>query len=220
MVQKEYIFHFLRDLSNNNSKDWMDNNRNRYYIAKERWIEEVDLILKRLVKHDNYFQRFKPKDALSRINNNRRFHPDKPVYKDYFTCSPATKEDAISRIHISVGISGSFAGGGLHRPEKENLDKIRGAIDYDGEELLEIINDEEFQKVFGGLAEMGEKLKTSPHGYSNDHKYVELLRYKNYLAKKDFTQKEVASEQFIDRVEECYLTLRALNKFLEKALSV
>lgn len=220
MVEKEYIFRFLRDLGNNNSKDWMDENRNRYDTAKKRWIEEIDLILKRLSEHDTYFEQFKPKDTLSRINNNRRFHPDKPVYKDYFTCAPSTKEDAISRIHISIGVSGSFAGGGLHRPDKENLDKIRGAIDYDGQELLDIINHKDFQNLFGGLADMGSKLKTSPQGYSNEHKYVELLRYKNYLAKKDFTQKEVASENFIDLIEECYLALQPLNHFLRKALSV
>lgn len=220
MVQKEYIFRFLRDLSNNNSKNWMDENRERYHTAKERWIEEVDLILKRLSKHDSYFEQFKPKDTLMRINNNRQFHPDKPIYKDYFSCSPNTKSQPFAKIHISVGISWSFLGGGLWRPDNKVLKQVRDTIDYDGDELVEIINNKEFKDFFGGLAEDTQKLKTSPREYPNDHKHIELLRYKNITAQTELTQKIVTSDGFVDYVEQAFLMLRPLNNFIEKAISV
>ncbi len=220
MVQKEYIFRFLRDLSNNNSKDWMDDNRERYHTAKARWIKEVDLILKRLSKHDSYFEQFKPKDTLMRINNNRQFHPDKPIYKDYFSCSPTTKSEPFAKIYISTGISWSFLGGGLWRPENKVLKQVRDAIDYDGDELLEIINAKEFRDFYGGLSEDDQKLKTSPREYPNDHKHIELLRYKNITAQAELTQKIVVSDGFIDYIEEGYLALQPLNNFLEKAISV
>ncbi|MBP2831070.1 DUF2461 domain-containing protein [Aquimarina sp. U1-2] len=219
MVQKEYIFRFLRDLSNNNAKDWMDKNRERYHTAKERWLKEVSLILERLEERDSYFEQFKPKDTIMRINNNRRFQPDKPIYKDYFTCSPMTKESKISKIHISVGVGGCFIGGGLHRPDNNTLKKVRDAIDYDGEKLQNIIEEKDFQKHFGGLAEDDQKLKTSPRGYSDDHEHIELLRYKNILAKADITQELVASDDFVDFVEDTYLKLQPLNEYLERAIS-
>ena len=220
MVEKEYIFRFLRDLSNNNSKEWMDENRSRYHTAKERWLKEVDLILQRLSKHDAYFEQFKPKDTIMRINNNRQFNPDKPIYKDYFACSPNLKTDAFAKIHISTGISWSFLGGGLWRPEKSVLNQVRDAIDYDGDELLEIINAKEFQDFFGGLADDPDKLKTAPRNYSKDHKHIELLRYNNITAQAELTQKMVASDGFVDYVEQAFVTLQPLNTFFDKAISV
>lgn len=219
MVNKEYIFRFLRDLSDNNSKEWMDANRERYHTAKERWLYEVELILERLVEHDIYFKKFKPKDTIMRINNNRQFHQDRPVYKDYFGCTPTLKEDPISRLHISAGLSWSFIGGGLWRPEKDVLDKVRDAIDYEGEKLLDIINEKKFQEFFGGLGEDSEKLKTSPQDYSKDHKFIDLLRYKSLTARVTLTQKTVVSDGFVDFVEEAYLTLKPFTTFLEKAIS-
>ncbi|GAB5476149.1 MAG: DUF2461 domain-containing protein [Maribacter sp.] len=220
MMHKEYIFRFLRDLSDNNSKDWMDDNRERYHMAKARWIEEVDLILKRLSKHDPYFEQFKPKDTLMRINNNRQFHPDKPIYKDYFSCSPSTKAEPFAKIYISTGISWSFLGGGLWRPDTKILKQVRDAIDYDGDELVEIINTKEFKDFYGGLAYDDQKLKTSPREYANDHKHIDLLRYKNITAQAELTQKIVVSDGFVDYVEEGYLALQPLNDFLKKAISV
>jgi len=31
------------------------------------------------------------------------YHPDKPIYKGYFTCSPSTKMDQITKIFIAFG---------------------------------------------------------------------------------------------------------------------
>lgn len=220
MASKKYIFSFLEDLSENNSKEWMDENRNRYHRAKDRWLEEVDAILKRLALHDSYFEQFKPKDTIMRINNNRVFHPEKPIYKDYFSCSPTAKGDPVSKIHISAGVSWSFLGGGLWRPDKEILRQVRDAIDYDGEELLDILNTPKFQNLFGGLAEDPDKLKTAPRGYSQDHEHIELLRYNNLTARAELTKEKVQSDHFVDYVEEVYLALKPFNDYLEKAISV
>ncbi|MEO1487106.1 MAG: DUF2461 domain-containing protein [Bacteroidota bacterium] len=220
IASKNDIFIFLNDLSNNNSKDWMDRNRDRYQKAKERWLEEVEAILERLSAYDSYFDQFKPKDTITRTNNNRVFHPDKPIYKDYFSCSPNAKGEPVSKLHISAGISWSFLGGGLWRPDKEILKRVRDAIDYNGDELLEILNVSKFKKIFGGLAEDPDKLKTTPRDYPKDHKYIQLLRYNNLTARADLTVDMVQSDHFVDYVEEVYLTIRPFNDYLEKAISV
>lgn len=219
MVSKGYIFDFLRDLRNNNSKEWMDENRSRYHKAKERWIEEVSLILKRLAQHDTAFSQVTPKDTLSRINNNRRFHPDKPVYKDYFSCDPDKTHKDVSLLHISVGPGGSFLGGGLWRPQKEALDQYRAAIDYNGEVFKEIVETPAVQDFYGGLAEDDQQLKTSPQSYSIDHPQIELLRYKNIVLMRQLTNAEVLSDSFVDLVEEAYLTARPFTQYLIKAVS-
>lgn len=217
-MTKRYIFDFLRDLRANNSKEWMDENRKCYHKAKDTWLEEIALLLKRLEKHDSRIAPLKPKSTISRINNNRRFHPDKPVYKTFFTFS-VPQEKNVPSLHISVSPKGSFIGGGFWRPDKELLDKIRAAIDYNGEELKKIIQEEKLVNFYGGWAEDDQKLKTSPQNYDQEHPHIELLRRKNFVVVRDLTQEEIMSNNFVDLVEEAYLALEPLLHYLEKAAS-
>lgn len=58
MNNKQVILDFLKDLNSNNSKEWMDENRDRYTTAKEYWLEEVQNILSMLCKYDSSYSRF------------------------------------------------------------------------------------------------------------------------------------------------------------------
>ncbi|MFD0860598.1 DUF2461 domain-containing protein [Sungkyunkwania multivorans] len=217
MVSKEYIFRFLRDLRKNNSKDWMDEHRDRYETAKERWIEEVSNILERLSRHNAEFDRVDPKKTIERINNNLLYHPNKPTYKHHFGCEALGKKGN-GTLYISIGPSRSFVGGGIHNPSKEDLDNLREAIDYNGEELRKIIDSKDIQDYFGGLTEDDQKLKTAPRGYDQDHEHIELLRRKDFTVMKQLTEEEVTGDHFIDIVEEAHLKMRPFNSYLQEAL--
>ena len=220
MKRKHYIWDFLVDLQNNNSKEWMDEHRDRYLTAMQYWIEEVAGVLDRLSMHDSYFEHFKPKQIMQRINNNRMFHPEKPIYKGHFTASPAGKTDMITKIFISFGPDFLMIGGGLYRPDRQALKSIREAIDYDADELLSIIHDKQLVSVTGGLADDSTKLKTSPQGYPNDHPHVELLRYKSFTAQYSPQKKDIIDSDLPAEVERVYLAIRPLVSWLEKAISV
>ena len=198
----------------------MDENRDRYLTAKQYWIDEISSILDRLAKHDSYFELFEPKRTMQRINNNRMFHPDRPVYKGNFSCSPSGKTDQISQIFVAFGPTFNMIGGGTYRPDKEALKSIRDAIDYDASELIEIINDKKLVSMFGGLSIDETQLKTSPRGYSDDHPHVKLLRRKSFTATMEPLKKDMMNANLTDLVEEAYLTLRPLNQWLAKAISV
>jgi uncharacterized protein (TIGR02453 family) len=218
MNRKKAILNFLKDLSNNNSKEWMDNNREKYLFAKDAWLDEVQQILNALSKFDkNYFSQFRPKDCISRITNNRMFNPKLPIYKDFFTFSIMDKSDVFSPLHISIGVENSFIGCGYHNPDKSTLKNIRDAIDYDGKSLQEILDDKKFKAFYGGLSNFSEPLKTSPKGYEKDHPYVELLRYKNYTVSRDITHKEFLNDNFIELVEQSYQLSAPFREYLKKA---
>jgi uncharacterized protein (TIGR02453 family) len=217
-MNKRKIYQFLRDLTENNSKEWMDEHRDRYHEVKEIWLEEVGNILDRLSTYDMALSKVRPRDTIMRINNNLLFHPDRPVYKDNFGFSPPANN--VSGLYVHISPSGSFVAGGLYHPGNEKLKKVRGAIDYDGEKLIEIVESDSFQEFFGGLSSDPEKLKTSPKGYNQDHRHIELLRRKNFVAHHSLTQKEVVSDEFVDIVERAYLELKPLNDYLERALTV
>lgn len=221
MVDKAYIFRFLRDLKNNNSKEWMDENRDRYHTMKERWLYEIELILQRLAEHNGAFEKVNPKKTISRINNNRRFHPEKPTYKDRVTCSPAgRKAYDVSTFFISIGPGESFIGGGIYHPPKEHLENIRAAIDYDGEKLKNILQEDDFISFYGSLNAYDDKLVTSPQNYDNDHKHIDLINNKSFTATINITEEQVVSDSFIDLVEEAYLKYRPLDDYLVKAITL
>ena len=195
----------------------MDANRSRYHEAKDIWLEEIQLILDRLAKYNPTLEKVHPKQTITRINNNRRFHPNRPIYKDFFSCSPQLG-DWVVGYYIQASIERSMIGGGTWRPEASILRKIRDGIDYDGNELLEIIHAPAFQKTFGGLDIDDQLLKTSPRGFAIDHPHINLLRRKSFTGIKMIKPAQVISDGFVDIVEEGYVTLLPLNEWLKKVI--
>lgn len=215
-MSKRKIYDFLRDLSANNSKSWMDENRAYYEETKNIWLKECDLILQRLAQHDDFFAELEARDTVERINNNLLYHPDKPTYKDHFGFSPSI--DKGIGFYVSVSPAYSFIGGGIHNPSNEQLKPIRAAIDERGDELKEILADEEFKSFYGELEEDEKKLKTSPQGYDQDHEHIELLRRKNFTVTHRISQEEVIGDDFPKLVEKAYLKLMPFHRFIMEAL--
>lgn len=215
---KKQIFDFLKALDANNSKEWMDAHRADYLKAKDTWLAEIELILKKLSKHNPAFASVDPKSTITRINRNRRFNPDKPIYKDNFTCTPFGAINSPA-FHISISPNGSFMGGGLYRPDSPTLLKVREAIDYNGEELLKIVNSKKYKTFYGGLNEDDEMLKKAPQGYSPDHPMIELLRRKNFISTITLTQKEIISPDFPALVEKAYVAIKPLLDYMDEAVN-
>lgn len=212
------VFDFLRDLNQNNHKEWMDENRKRYEKNRDFVIEWANEVMVKIGKADSDFKPVTGKKAISRINNNLMFHPDKPVYKDHFGVE-INLSGGPSGFYIQLGLSNNFIGGGIWSPTKDQLEKIRGAIDYDGEELEEIINKKSFKNTFDGLSEQ-DKLKTAPRDYDRDHKHIELLRLKRFATMTGITQKEITSDDFAKQVVKYYKEMMPLGRYLNKAVSI
>ncbi|WGK65505.1 DUF2461 domain-containing protein [Croceiramulus getboli] len=213
------LYDFLRDLQQNNSKEWMDEHRDRYHDIRDwyiGWLEEMDT---KLAKIDPEYTHTPGKKAINRINNNLLYHPKKPTYKDHFGAG-LDQESKQGDFYIHLGTSESFIAGGYYKPKRELLDSIRSAIDYNGDEFKEILNKPSFQNTFGGLMDDPDQLKTSPKGYSQDHKHIDLLRMTSFAVSHSVTQKEVMQEDFQDRVIEVYKQMLPFRRYLNKAVTV
>ena len=220
MNHNKIVLGFLEDLRQNNSKEWMDDNRERYVTAKEKWLDQVRDILTMLCQYDPHFSRFEPKNCISRITNNRMYNPNLPIYKDFFTFSIMDKTDVFSPLHISVGGENSFVGCGYHNPDKQTLKNIRDAIDYDGQSLKDILDNKQFKDFFGGLSNFTEPLKTSPQGFAKDHLFVEYLRYKNFTVSHNLTKDEIEGDGFLKIIEKAYILSEPFRNYLKKANSI
>ena len=110
------LFDFLSELEQNNSKVWMDKNRNRYKEIRTEFIGWLDDLDDTLADIDKHYYRTPGKKGINRINNNLMFHPHKPVYKDHFGAG-LDKEPGTGDFYVQIGINESLLAGGIWRPE-------------------------------------------------------------------------------------------------------
>lgn len=218
MVTFKTLFDFLEELQKNNSKDWMDINRNRYHEIRDFYIDWLDVINESLSLIDPDYFYTPGRRAINRINNNLMFHPNRPVYKDHFGAGL----DQLSKqgdFYIELGVKDCFVGGGYWHPSSKILKSIRQAIDFNGEELFAIINKPGFIRTFGGLVP-DNPLKTAPKGYTSDHVHIDLLRKRSFAAVRTFTKKQVFAAGFNEMVIETYLELLPFRRYLNRAVTV
>jgi uncharacterized protein (TIGR02453 family) len=212
------LLHFLQELDQNNSKDWMDRHRKTYQQVRNEFINWLDKLNLRLAELDPEYYHTPGRKGINRINNNLMFHPNKPVYKDHFGAG-LDKAPGTGDFYIEIGIHGSMLAGGLWRPEPKILRSLREAIDYDGEHLIAILEKPSFQKTFGSLYK-DEKLKTTPKGYTKDHPYIDLLRNKTFAVVHSLPEKAVLQPNFEDVIIEVYMEMLPFRRYLNKAISV
>jgi len=212
------LINFLRELQKNNNKEWMDENRKRYKALRNEFILWLDQLNLMLAEIDDEYYPTPGRKGINRINNNLMFHPNKPIYKDFFAAG-LDKAPKTADFYLEIGIDESLFAGGLWRPEPGVLRSIRDALDYDGDEFKQIINQPSFREMFGDLYE-DEKLKTSPKGFSSDHSHIDLLRHKTFAVIHTFPNELLFKKNFNQKIIDVYLEMLPFRRYLNKAISV
>ena len=191
---------FMRDLVKNNNREWFHENRPRYDAAKAELMAVVERVLTGLSPVEP-LANTAVKDCIFRINRDIRFAKDKAPYKANlaFAIGPGGRHSGRVDyyVHIQPG-NHSFLGAGMWDPTPANLAKFRQEVDYNAQELKDIIEADEFKTYFPELS--GEVMKTTPKGYPADHPEIELLRRKELFFLHRYTDKEVLKAGFADEV--------------------
>ncbi|MDB5242460.1 MAG: hypothetical protein JWP57_3085 [Spirosoma sp.] len=191
---------FLRDLVQNNHREWFQANRDRYDAAKS----ELSGVVERVLMSMSAFEPLANtavKDCIFRINRDIRFSKDKRPYKSNFAFAIGPGGRHSGRIdyyvHIQPG-NQSFLGAGMWQPTPTNLAKFRQEIDYNADELKQIIDNTVFRAYFPESS--GELMKTTPKGYSADHPEIDLLRRKELFFMHRYSDKEVLKADFANEL--------------------
>ncbi|MCL6265479.1 DUF2461 domain-containing protein [Flagellimonas myxillae] len=212
------LFDFLGNLQKNNSKEWMDANRKWYKSLREDFILWLDGLDMAMAQVDDDYYPTPGKKGINRINNNLMFHPHKPIYKDHFGAG-LDKAPHSADFYIEIGVKQCLLAGGFWRPDPMTLRSIREGIDYNGEELQEILDKPSFRKTFGTLYE-DEKLTNAPKGFVNDHPHIHLLRNKTFAVVHELDPKEVLSKNFDKKIKTVYMEMLPFRRYLNNAASV
>ena len=209
---------FLSDLRGNNNKQWFDQNRKRYEVAKDRFeVFVTDLISDFGAVED--LGSLSAKDCIYRINRDIRFSRDKTPYKPNMgaVIGRGGRKTIGRSYYVHIEPDGhSLIASGLYMPSSEELDKMRRSIANDSAKFKRIIQKAVFKRYFGGLE--GEKLKTAPQGYPKDHPDIELLRFKQYLVSHSLSDQEVLSPDLTTSLVEMFKVMKPFLTYIQMAL--
>lgn len=203
-------FDFLKTLKQNNNRDWFNDHKAQYLEELETMEGFADALLTQLNTHD-LIETPSGKKSLFRIYRDTRFSNDKTPYKTYWSGSfkRATKQRR-GGYYFQIEQGNSFVGGGFWGPEAHDLKRVRDDIAFDPAPLRKILKSKSFTSLFGALE--GEQLKKVPRGYDADHEAADLLKYKQFLLIRRFTDKEVISGDFL---KEASLTFKGMRPFFD-----
>lgn len=220
MIDTGFVLDFLKELTENNSKEWMDAHKADYKQARKHFKALTHEVLEALKRSDESLLHVKPEDCMFRINRDVRFSANKAPYKNWMSAAIAEGGRhapwAHYYFHLQPG-GESLVAGGMYLPPPDQLRKIRQEVDYNAAELKEIVESPPFKQLFGPV--QGEKLQRAPKGYPADHPNLELLKLKSFLAIHSFPDEEVKKADFPQKLIEACRTVQPFNEYLNVAVS-
>jgi uncharacterized protein (TIGR02453 family) len=210
---------FLKNLKENNTREWFEINKPNYLIAKEEFELFTNKIIKGLIKFDKKISPdLKAKDCTFRIYKDVRFSKDKSPYKTNMGASinPGGKKSLIPGYYLHLEPSGSFLAGGVYMPMPEMLHAIRQEIDYNSKPFLKILNSAAFKNYFKGIDE-ADKLKNPPKGFDKEHPLVEILKNKHFVVSHYFSDKEILNINAEKTIIEGFKAMLPFLEYLREA---
>lgn len=197
---------FMEQLSENNNREWFEQNRAKYEMAKAHVESFADALLVLMRTHD-HIENPSGKKSLFRIYRDVRFSKNKNPYKTHWSghFTRATKQlRGGYYFHLEPG--NSFLAGGFWNPNPDDLLLVRKDIEAGHEEWRRLLSQPKLKKTFGGL--QGDQVATAPRGFDKNHPAIDLLRYKQFLLRHDVSDKMVTSKDFVKHANEVFKNLR------------
>jgi uncharacterized protein (TIGR02453 family) len=212
------ILDFLKDLQNNNNRDWFKENNERYQTAKSEFAVFIDSFIPQLKEFDDDINVNSSKECVFRIFRDIRFSKNKDPYKTNFGAYIAKggRKSPYAGYYIHVEPGKSFAGGGIYMPQPPVLRSVRNEI-YENIDLFKgILNDQIFKKYFKEIH--GEKLNSAPRGFPKDFEDIELLKHKHYAVIHNVKDSFWNSKQVFEKLVDIFKAQYQFNQFLNTAV--
>ena len=207
------VLAFYKELEKNNTREWFEPQKSRFK-GLEAEIKQYAEEIKQGLSETDEIDRAK----LFRIYRDVRFSKNKTPFKTHFGISFHRKKPHLRGgyyLHIAPG--DSFIATGFWNPDKDDLFRIRKEMEVDAAELREVMADAELQAHWGGL--QGDEVKTAPKGFSKEHADIDLIRKKQYLFMKKFTDKEVLSPDFQKQILFHFKAIRPFFDYMSNVLT-
>ncbi|WP_406824185.1 DUF2461 domain-containing protein [Pedobacter sp. KACC 23697] len=218
MLKKETL-NFIKDVAENNNREWFAANKEFYEAAKADVLALVGTLIPELAKIDPLLSaEADPKKSLLRIYRDVRFSKNKDPYKNnfgiWFSAKSRGGNEPGYYLHIQPGKS--FIAGGYWMPDAPHLKLIRQEIDYNIGDFKEIISEKDFKKNF--KLGFDNALKNAPKGYDPADPNIEFLKLKSFEATQKIDDEEFLKANLVNKLISSFKTVQPLVAFLRNAI--
>jgi len=206
---------FLRALKRHNDRDWFRARRQEYeqhvrgpmVACIERLAEDFRTFAPNLIASERV--------SLYRIYRDTRFSADKSPLKTHvatvFPWRGLAKHEGAG-LYFHVAPDGVWAGGGMYMPHTSQLQLVREHIALHHRRLRAIVGKASFRKKVAALE--GEKLSRVPRGFPKDHPAAEYLKYRQFLAGREYPPSFATSPRFYPTLLALFREIAPLCAFL------
>lgn len=205
---------FFKKLEKNNDRDWFNQHKPEFKAIETKVKDAYNYLGELMNKHDQI-----EKIKMFRIYRDVRFSKNKQPYKTHFGGAFHRKKPELRGgyyLHIQPN-NESFIATGFWDPNKDDLFRIRKEFEMDASEIRSIINNKTFKVTWGNF--VGDELKTAPKGFDKEHPAIDLIRRKQYIFTKKYTDKEVVAEGFLEDVNGAFKTIRPYFDYMSDVLT-
>jgi uncharacterized protein (TIGR02453 family) len=215
-IQKDTLG-FLLDLGKNNNRDWFGANKDRYLEAHGNVADFADALIVEMNKHDQ-IETASGKKSMYRIYKDVRFSKEKIPYNQHWSgrFKRATKK-LRGGYYFRLESGNSGIAGGFWGPDADDMKRVREDIDANYDDWQKMITNPVLIETFGSLE--GEKVSSAPRGYAKDHPAIDLLRYKQFILRRRFTNEEVLSSDFLHLVNDSFIKMRPFFDYMSEVLT-
>ena len=176
------VIAFLRELHDNNNREWFDAHRAEWKRVKTRFAGFTEQLIDGISSFDPSVRGLRVQDCTYRIARDTRFSPDKRPY--YFHVEPDTGEGSTYGHMLAVG---------LYCPEPVVLRSVRDEIFDNGAEVERTIRQADAFTLCRDNA-----LRRTPKGFPSGSPYDELLRLKEFLLERRMTERELLDGRLLE----------------------
>jgi len=205
---------FFKKLHKNNNREWFTENKPEFKAIEAEVKSVYNEINERLNTYDEI-----DKMKIFRVYRDVRFSKDKTPYKTHFGGSFHRKKPELRGgyyLHIAPN-NESFIATGFWEPHKDDLLRIRKEFEMDADEVRKIMNNKKFKAIWGDI--VGDEVKTAPKGFNKEDKNIDLIKKKQFIFTKKFTDKEILEPDFLNRVDDAFKTIRPYFDYMSDVLT-
>lgn len=206
-------------LEAHNDRGWFHENHAQYEQAQGDFLELLDCMKLAVAQVapelGDSIMFTSPKAFMYRIPRDMRYSrgklPYNPAFRAYF--SPDKKKFLPISYYLHISHRGCSLTGGAYPWEPEKLDRLRRHILENGEEFERAVSE-------CGLEIQGKVLKRVPRGFPADHPMSEWMKYKYFLAERQFFDRELRDfESMTAAARDIMSEIEPLRAFLSAAFT-
>ncbi|NRD20081.1 DUF2461 domain-containing protein [Winogradskyella eckloniae] len=208
------VLTFFKKLETNNNREWFNENKPEFK-ALEAQMKTIYNQLGAVMNTHDQIENIK----IFRIYRDVRFSKNKSPYKTHFGGAFSRKKPELRGgyyLHIQPN-NESFIATGFWQPSKEDLLRIRKEFEMDDSEIRAILNEETFKTTWGNF--VGDELKTAPKGFNKEHAAIDLIRKKQFIFTKKYTDKAVLANDFLEDVNLAFKHVRPFFDYMSDVLT-